>query len=171
MTLENIYYITQIIAVGVILISLVAIYWQQREANKMARVQNSSTLSTGFLDTLKDVMNNAELAAIYQKAVFKDEDLTSVEKTQILIHFNILVANHRNVWLAHENGLYDDAVFKMVDANTASYLRKPIFLNEWNRCCALGLFDGAFAEHVNSLIETPSEMPAKKPTETPPKMN
>ena len=40
MTLETVYYITQIIAVGAILASLVAIYIQQRKDHALAKAEN-----------------------------------------------------------------------------------------------------------------------------------
>ena len=153
MTLETIYYIGQTGAVVAIVASLVAIYWQQREANKMARVENAAGLSSNYAESLKDVMNNAELAEIFRKVMFQDEVLNTIEATQILLYFNIMVANHRNVWLAHANGLYDDDIFNMNVANTAWYLSKPIFVNEWKRCREVGFYSGAFAEHIDSLIK------------------
>ena len=50
MTLETIYYIGQTVAVVAIVASLVAIYWQQREANKMARVENAAGLSSNYAE-------------------------------------------------------------------------------------------------------------------------
>ena len=44
MTLETIYYITQIIAVGAILASLVAIYIQQRKDHVLARAENQRAI-------------------------------------------------------------------------------------------------------------------------------
>ena len=56
MTLETIYYITQIIAVGAILASLVAIYIQQRKDHVLARAEHQRQI-------LAEVPRYTELAA------------------------------------------------------------------------------------------------------------
>lgn len=153
MTLETVYYITQILAVGAILASLVAIYWQQREANKLARVQNSEGLTASYADSLRDLMNSAELASIFRKVMFEGEVLDPIETTRILFYFNLMITGHHKAWVAQENGLYDEESFNIVIGNTAWYLSKPIFLAEWRRIKAEGIFIGGFAEHIDSLIK------------------
>jgi len=54
MTLETIYYITQIVAVGLILVSLIAIYLQQRKDHALARAETLKDLtkaSMGYFST------------------------------------------------------------------------------------------------------------------------
>ncbi|MEL6359773.1 MAG: hypothetical protein AAFR21_01710 [Pseudomonadota bacterium] len=153
MSLETIYYIGQTVAVILILGSLVAIFWQQRQANKIAQVQNAAALSSGYASSLRDIINNADLAAIFRKAMFDDEELTPVEATQILLFFNQLLIDHRSIWLAHKNGLYEDQGLKGYDTNTAWYLSKPLFRAEWRRWRDMGFYDGPFGDHIERLIK------------------
>ena len=56
MTLETVYYITQIIAVGAILASLVAIYIQQRKDHILARADSQREvlqLNSNIFDSCK----------------------------------------------------------------------------------------------------------------------
>jgi len=56
MTLENIYYIGQTIAVGAILVSLVAIYIQQRKDHALARAEHQREIldsSTRLFDSIR----------------------------------------------------------------------------------------------------------------------
>ena len=152
MSLESIYYLGQTIAVIAILGSLIAIFWQQRQANKIVRVQNSQGLSSAYANALRDVMNSADLAAIFRKVMFDDEELSPIEATRILLYFSVMLDSHQKAWLALEHGLYSSETLSSVDANTAWYLTKPIFLNEWKRSRAIGLFGGSFADHIDSLI-------------------
>lgn len=115
MDLETIYYIGETVAVGAILASLVAIYIQQRQANKIARVENAAALSANYSGSLRDIKNSAELAAIFRKVMFDDEALTPVETTRILLYFDLMLAEHQR----DENGLFDKHTFQMMAANTA----------------------------------------------------
>ena len=152
MTLEAIYYIGQTIAVVAILASLIAIFWQQKHANKIARVQNLEGLTTAYADSLRDIMNSDELATIFRKVMFEDQSLTPVETTRIMFYFNIMLTGHQKAWSAFENGLYDAQGLKIVDANTAWYLTKPIFLYEWKRARRTDLYSGSFGDHIEGLI-------------------
>lgn len=152
MTLETIYYIGQTIAVGAILISLIAIYWQQRQANIIARTENAEVLGGNYADTLKAVMENEDLATIFRKVMFGEGDLTPVEQTRILIYFSIMLSGHRSIWGASQNGLLADMNMKDMDANTAWYLTRPLFRAEWKRLRANGQFGGGFGDHVDGLM-------------------
>ena len=167
MTLETLYYITQIIAVFAILASLVAIYWQQRQANIMARTENAEQLGSIYADTLKAVMEDAELAKIFRKVMFEDGDLDPVERTRILIYFNIMLSGHRGMWGAYQNGLLADTNMKDMDANTAWYLTRPIFRAEWKRMRAQGQFSGSFGDHVDSLMALSDEPAVERNEEEP----
>ncbi|MEO1610448.1 MAG: hypothetical protein AAFR90_14175 [Pseudomonadota bacterium] len=153
MTLETIYYIGQTIAVVAILGSLIAIFLQQRQANKISRVENSQSLSLVYADSLRDIMNSAELAAIFRKVMFEDAPLDRVEATRILFYFNVMIDSNVKAWVAKQSGLYDAAAMKPMTANTAWYLTKPIFRKEWKRLEALGFYPDGFADHINSLIK------------------
>lgn len=153
MTLESIYYIGQTIAVVAILGSLIAIFLQQRQANKISRIENSQSLSAAYANSLRDIMNNAELAAIFRKVMFEDAPLDRVEATRILFYFSVMLDSNVKAWVAKQNGLYDATAMKPMTANTAWYLTKPIFRKEWKRLESLGFYPDGFADHINGLIE------------------
>lgn len=48
------YYIGQTIALVALLASLIAIFWQQKHANKIARIQISEGLTTAYADPVSD---------------------------------------------------------------------------------------------------------------------
>lgn len=151
MTLEEIYYIGQTIAVVAILASLVAIYWQQRQANRIARTQNLS-LVCNYLGTLRAFMENEDLAEIFRKVMFEDAPLSANQTTRIMFYFNHLLSTHRDIWTAHVAGLAEQGWLDESAANTAWYLSKPIFLDEWRRLEANGQFGGEFGDHINGLF-------------------
>jgi len=152
MTLEEIYYIGQTIAVVAILGSLFAIFLQQRQANRIAQTQNL-VLSDSYQATLRAFMENEDLAEIFRKAMFEQTPLSPTETTRIMFYLNLMVTTHRDVWMADGAGLAADNLLREFDANTAWYLSKPLFLAEWQRLQANGQFNGGFGDHINGLIE------------------
>ncbi|MBL4869557.1 MAG: hypothetical protein JKX72_01250 [Robiginitomaculum sp.] len=57
MTLESIYYMTQIVAVGLILVSLVAIYLQQRKDHALARAETVKDLTKSGMGYFNALVN------------------------------------------------------------------------------------------------------------------
>ena len=165
MTLESIYYIGQTIAVGAILVSLAAIYWQQRQANQIARTENLGNLAGGYAASLRDIMVHRDLAEIFRKVMFEGIPLDATETTRILLYFNQLLIDHRSVWAAWEQGLFDRQILEDHNANTAWYLSVPLFEAEWRRCRKIGLYSGTFGDHVDTLAAASSPSTQQAPIE------
>ncbi len=158
MSLENIYYIGQTIAVVAILCSLGAIYWQQRQSNIIAKSQNASGLAANYTGALNNIMIHGDLAEIFRKVMFDEGELTPVETTRILIYFNQMLIAHRSEWQAANNGLFDPDILEDADANTAWYLTRPLFREEWKRVRAGAIYGGGFSGHIDSLIKAPTKL-------------
>jgi len=167
MSLETIYYITQIVAVGLILVSLVAIYWQQRQSNRIARSQNAELLMASYGNALREIMVHEDLAVIMRKVMFDGEHVSPVEATRISVLFNLMLSGHRAAWNAAQDGLYNSDVLKNYDANTTWYLSAPIFLAEWKRIRTLEQFSGSFVDHIDSLIADTTPPDSSLPKEEP----
>ena len=158
MSLENIYYIGQTIAVVAILCSLGAIYWQQRQANNIAKSQNASGLAANYAEALNNIMIHGDLAEIFRKVMFDEGELTPVETTRILIYFNQMLIAHRSEWQAANDGLFDPDILEDADSNTAWYLTRPLFREEWKRVRAGAIYGGGFSGHIDSLIKAPTKL-------------
>jgi len=152
MTLEEIYYIGQTIAVVAILGSLGAIYWQQRQANRIAMTQNM-VLFDRYGDSLRAIMENEDLASIFRKAMFDNEALAPVEHTRLMVYFSMMLSSHRDLWIAQQQGLASSFSMQEMDANVSWHLAHSLFLAEWKRLYANGQFAGEFGLHINELIE------------------
>jgi len=152
MTLEEIYYVSQIVAVVAILGSLIAIYFQQRQTNTIARAQISHGVSVNYQGTMRELMA-PELALIFRKVMFEPAPLSPTEMTQILVYFNLTVAPIRDAFLAVRDGLVDARVLDAMLTNVCWYLTAPIFMNEWRRLQRNGTVDQDFATYVNGGVK------------------
>lgn len=148
MSLEEAYYISQIVAVVAIIGSLIAIYFQQRQTNTIARAQISQDVSVNYQGTLRELMT-PELALIFRKVMFEPAPLSPVEATQILIYFNLAASSFRDAFHAERDGLVDDRLLQQFAHNFCWYLTAPIFMAEWRRAERVGLYGPGFVAYVN----------------------
>lgn len=113
MSLETIYYITQIVAVAAILISLVAIYFQQRQVHSLARAEHEREVLAKW-ETAYDVITRDPDALNSVKICLQDyEGAASIQQAWFgyLMHI-IINITERNVFLqrdklARDVGLHD----------------------------------------------------------------
>lgn len=148
MSLEEVYYVSQIVAVVAIIGSLVAIYFQQTQTNKIARAQISKGVSVDFQGTLRELMK-PELATIYRKVMFEPAQLSPVESTQILIYFNLTLASVRDAFHAERDGLIDPRLLDGISQAACWCLTAPVFAAEWRRTQRSGLWSQEFVAYVN----------------------
>lgn len=148
MSLETIYYISQIVAVVAIIGSLIAIYFQQRQTNTIARAQISQDVSVNYQGTLRELMT-PELALIFRKVMFEPAPLSPVEATQILVYFNLAASSFRDAFHAERDGLVDDRLLQQFAHNFCWYLTAPVFMAEWRRAERVGLYGPGFVAYVN----------------------
>jgi hypothetical protein len=149
MTLEDLYYISQIIAVIAIIGSLVAIYFQQSQTNKIARAQISKDITANYSDTLREIMDPG-LALIFRKVMFDRAPLSPVESTQILVYFNLTIAALRDGFHAERDGLIDARLMKALLHNICWYLTAPLFASEWRRTQRIGIYGSEFCAYVDA---------------------
>ena len=151
MTLEELYYVSQIVAVIAIIGSLVAIYFQQSLTNKIARAQISQAVSVNYQGTLRELMT-PELAVIFRKVMFEPAPLSPAETTQILVYFNLTLSAFRDAFHAVRDELVDPRLLDDFSRNACWYLTAPIFAAEWRRlqrAGAGGIFGQDFVAYVN----------------------
>lgn len=148
MSLEEAYYISQIVAVVAIIGSLIAIYFQQRQTNTIARAQISQGVSVNYQGTLRELMA-PELALIFRKVMFEPAPLSPAETTQILVYFNLTLAPVRDAFHAVRDGLVDARLLDDMSTNVCWYLTSPVFATEWRRVQRNGTFGQDFAAYVN----------------------
>lgn len=152
MSLEELAYISQIVGVVAIIGSLVAIYFQQRQTNQIARAQVSQAVSENYLGTLRELMR-PELAVIFRKVMFEPAPLSPTEATQILVYFNLTIAPLRDAFNASRDGLIDARFLDNMSQNACWYLTAPVFAAEWRRAQRPGIYGKDFVAYVNGRFK------------------
>lgn len=83
MTLENIYYVGQTIAVFAVLISLIVIGVQMRQANRLAKLETTRMIWADAMEILRMQSADPEKADFLQRALFAGEKITDAEKVRL----------------------------------------------------------------------------------------
>lgn len=150
MSLVGLYYVSQIVAVLLILGSLVAIYLQQRQANAIAQADMTQRALALYAETLREIMSNRELAEVLRKVMFDNAEPSPAERTQMLVYFNIMLSVHTNAYLSVKKNLIDRSYLNDSEHNLAWYLTVPLFRQEWRRLQRLEYFGPEYAAYLSA---------------------
>lgn len=153
MPLEQLYYVSQITAVILILGSLIAIFFQQRQSNKIARSDMTQRAMAEYSSVLREVMADPNLAEIFRKVMYERTELTPVETTQICTYFNLTIAVVSTSYRLIKDDMIERSYLQDSENNVIWYLTAPVFAGEWRRVQRLDLFRPDFINHINSRFE------------------
>ena len=103
MTLEAIYYITQIIAVIAVVTSLIFVGLQVRQNTKQTRVQNSAHLQGRFDDLYRMIGEDADLADAYHR-LRSGEKIDPPQAAQLGVFCNMMANVTWTAYIAEKQG-------------------------------------------------------------------
>lgn len=134
MTLETIYYITQIIAVALIFPTLIFLAIQNRQsqkqmerANEIARAEFSGKIMNTHKELTLRMVDDAELGRAFRQLTIENK---RIEDADMLTRLMGWFASYHTLWLdAHEankKGLVDEFVYRLVSGNQGFHLTFPV---------------------------------------------
>ncbi|MEO0437025.1 MAG: hypothetical protein AAF098_08970 [Pseudomonadota bacterium] len=147
MKLETIYYITQIIAVVLILGSLIAIFIQQRKDHALARAENQREILMKTTEWFDAMLSSPTGLISVQRCLVDFKGASSREKAEFMQYVVkiIVMAEQASFMLRH--GLIDDDSGLKFIAFAAMHLGTPGGSEYWNNA------KSAFANHVVEAID------------------
>lgn len=156
MSLEALYFISQIMAVILILGSLIFVgvevrqnNRQNHQANQIAKADLSERSLSKFNDTWGIVATDDVVAEGFQKVLRDETDLLPGERVRLLVWFNNLLNSHFNAFLLVQDQLMDEKMLSAFDNNIAWCLSHTEFEREWERLLSSGLdFSPEYVRHV-----------------------
>ena len=156
MTLENIYYITQIIAVVALMVSLVFVGVQIRQNTAQAKSDAAEAAHRSFLDWYYS--QTPEMAAIFVRANENFENLSAEDR---FVTFTITMPMLMNLQEAHikwlEGSLADDR-WRFWDEFALTIVVPPVIEKIWQARRAM--FSDAFQAYFDSKLEQRADVPA-----------
>ena len=122
MTLEEIYYIGQTIAVVAILASLGAIWFQMRQANKLAKLETTRAIWMDAGERVLSHAEDAEKADFFQRALFESGELTNAEKTRLYLVMSSMFTTFENGFTMHNSGMMNERFWPRMRDSMRDYL-------------------------------------------------
>jgi len=152
MSLETAYYITQIFAVGLILVSLAFVGLQLRQSNRLARADMTQRSIDRFFAPMEIMAQEPDLALHYAK-VLKGESPKSAEiEARLNWFFSLMLQAHIGSWTIEQDGFVDE---RTIDARTNTIVRMiaaPHFQKEWERTKTRAMFPREYTDFVDRKL-------------------
>ncbi len=160
MTLENIYYVSQTVAVAAILISLIAIWRQQRQTNKIARADMTERV-LGKLFSIMEIMTaDPVLANHYAKLIKGQEPEDPAVAARLVWFFSLMLQSHNSSFFLWKDRLTDERSIGPHDQTILLHLKTPFFRTEWERVKKRRTYPDDYVKHVEALREKAGLVPA-----------
>lgn len=164
MTLETIYYAGQTVAVLIIILTLIALLYQQRQANKIARNELSIALTSNSYTMLNPVTIDPEVSEFFVRVNTKGHKLTEAERLRYANFMHGMIVFLRGSVTLAEAKLSEP--YMMEEAKTAVqfFMNYPRSRRWWR---ASRSFYGAGVQSiVDEMIPelAPDEVPSDKPS-------
>jgi hypothetical protein len=152
MTLEEIYYIGQTIAVVVIILTLLAILYQGWQTNRIARsdMTRSSWIETG--QTHYSLVDSPEKADFMQRALFGEAALTEAEKIRFGNLMGLAIGTHEGAFMLLQRGLIEHAAYRRSEGITRLYMQSPR-VRKWWRARREYSYDPKFRTLIDKIVE------------------
>ena len=150
MTLETIYYITQIIAVIGVIGSLVVVGLQMSQANKLARNEVSDRIGNAFSDKMETIMSDPELSEIFGRAISGQSEFSQQELARLSLFGSTLMNAIRSIKSAKDQGLLESVSEEGGLRTISWFLSKPAFAKVWRMQQRLNAHDPALFEFMHA---------------------
>ncbi|MEO1662414.1 MAG: hypothetical protein AAFR51_15605 [Pseudomonadota bacterium] len=147
MSLETTYYITQIIAVALILGSLIAIFIQQRKDHALAKAENQREILLKTTEWFDAMLSNPSGLESVQNCLLDFKSASSKEKAEFMQYIvKVIVMAEQASFMKREGLIDEDSGVKFI-AFAAMHLGTPGGAEYWNDAKV------AYANHVVEAID------------------
>ena len=138
MTLENVYYIGQTVAVMAILASLVFVGMQVRQsnraaeqANKLAKADMTLASWSSAIAMQGEIFSTPESADLMQRALFGAAPLTDADKLRFGINMSNMLSAVESGDVLWRQGLFDEKAYHRTLRSMAIYFQSPRVRKWW----------------------------------------
>ncbi len=157
MTLEQLYYLSQIAAVTAILASLIAVVVQLRQStaatrrsNEIARAQLTLEHLSSYNSAFVEFGINGDAAGMFRRAFYSNEEITADETTRVGIFMTFLVNGFENAVMLADAGLIDEMALQRNRSIVFYYMRSARGRGYWRS--HRSVYAGAFVEVMDTLV-------------------
>jgi hypothetical protein len=161
MTLNDISAIAQAVSAVAILISLLAVYGQVRQTNKIARAELTHSVWLGAGQMQPSFYDTAEKAELMHRALYGAGPLSAPERLRVDTVLATIMGLHEAAFTLRKRGLIEPDIYNTFEATTRLYTRSLIMQEWWARFRTSGkdagyvaLVDAMIAQHQSQAAQT-----------------
>ena len=164
MTLETIYYAGQTVAVLIIILTLLALLYQQRQANKIARNELSIALVSNSSTVLTPWTTNPEVSEFFMRVNMKGHKLTEAERLRYANFMHGLIVFLRGAVTLVEAKLSEPYIAEEAKMAVQFFMNFPRSHKWWRASRSF------YSEDVQSIVDkmipelAPDEVPSEEPS-------
>lgn len=150
MTLEALYYVSQIVAVIVIVATLFALLWQGYQTNKIARADLtlSMWMQAGAMN--QSLIDSSEKAAFITRVFDPRATLTPEDRTRMTFQMYTQIGVFQAAYNLHNRGLVESAAYDLSAAGIRAFLGSAIARQWWRRHRSEG-YDQKFRSVIDAI--------------------
>jgi hypothetical protein len=152
MNVEVLYYVSQIVAVIVIVATLLAILWQGYQTNKIARADLtlSMWMQAGAMN--QSLVDSSEKAAFIARVFDPRATLTPEDQVRFTFQMYTQVGIFQAAFNLHNRGLIEPAAFDLCAAGMRAFL-SGAFARQWWRLHRGEGYDPKFCALIDKMAE------------------
>ncbi|HEY6327045.1 MAG TPA: hypothetical protein VIW73_11100 [Candidatus Cybelea sp.] len=150
MSLEHIFYLSQIIAALALVASLLFVAVELRNSNRESRHRAGEEAYQKFREVQLEVAGNADLARIWAGGVHDFSSLEPLDKTRFLLLTHVFFKNWESVFLVHVDGRLSHELCESTESMAGDLLGYSGIQAAWS--ARKSYFHPKFREHVNAKI-------------------
>lgn len=150
MTLEGIYYVSQIVAVIAIFGSLVYVAIQTRENSRLIRARAIWDAQTSIAEINERLADGGLVSQLVYKMMTSPDSLTDFGKYQMHRHFRALILRTEAQFALHENGVLDAEIWQLRCKWFRGFMNNPGFMEVWKAEKSNAVITRAFMEEMDT---------------------
>lgn len=152
MTVEVLYYVSQIIAAIVIIATLIAILWQGYQTNKIARADLtlSMWMQAGAMN--QSLVDSSEKAAFITRVFDPRATLTPEDQTRMTFQMYTQIGVFQAAYNLHNRGLIESAAYDLSAVGLRAFMSSAFARQWWRRHRSEG-YDPKFRSAIDTMVD------------------
>ncbi len=150
MTLEEVYFISQIVAVVAIFGSLVYVAIQTRQNSRFIRAKAIWDAQTSIAEVNDRLADGSPISQLIYKVIKSPDSLIESENYQLHRHFRGLILRTEAQFALHKNGILDAEVWRLRRKWFRGFMNHPKFMDIWQAEKSNAVITRAFIEEMDT---------------------
>lgn len=154
MTLETLYYISQLIVAVVVVATLIAIWLQSRQANRIARAELTLECWKNFEDSQLEMVDTPEKTEFVHLILWEPRKPTPVEMQRKHAFLGRAFSNYEAAFNLYSRGLLEETAYSAMHHAARTYMQTPGGRRYWKDWYSKRTLHSKFRAEFEMIAET-----------------